>query len=188
MSVPGRLISDGHQFHEVPLLSTLSASFASSPRSPVDSEMDSVPILAMGTDGVALLHTPATSMPSGGAATTSPLGSLLFPSTGMADTGIVLSDKAARALIEAYIRTSLWYQLHAIEPRIDEPRVAACGLQLAKRDHSIWACFFKTVRRKGTPAFKCLACGHESDRLHRAVSHQRAKWGHKPFPCKDPGW
>ena len=35
--------------------------------------------------------------------------------------------------------------------------------------------------------FKCVACGHESYRLHRGLTPQRVKWGRKPFPCPDPG-
>ena len=115
------------------------------------------------------------------------------PSTSAANTGVVapqspLSDGAARAQIIAYIRASFWFQLHAMESRVGELGVPVSASQLAKRGQSIWACFFKRVRRKATLVYKCTACGHESDRLHRAVSHQRAKWGHKPFACTDPGW
>ena len=119
-----------------------------------------------------------------------PLSSI---STGTGNTGVVapqtgLSDDAARAQIEAYIRISLWFRMHALESLVGESGVPLSALQLAKRGHSIWACFVKRVRRKGRLFFKCTACGHESDRLHRAVGHQRAKWGHKPFACTDPGW
>ena len=118
-----------------------------------------------------------------------------FPasSTGTANTGVVapqptLSDDAARTQIEAYIRTSIWFRMHVLESLVGEPGIPVSALQLAQQGHSIWACFVKRVRRKGRLIFKCASCGHESDRLHRAVGHQRAKWGHKPFACTDPGW
>lgn len=76
--------------------------------------------------------------------------------TGTANTGIagpqiqtVLSDKAARAQIDAYIRTAQWFLLHASEARVGELGVPVSALQLAKRGHSVWACFFKWSAVKG---------------------------------------
>jgi len=37
---------------------------------------------------------------------------------------------------------------------------------------------------KGITILKCVACGHETVRLNRAVGHQRAKWQHKPLHAK----
>ena len=147
----------------------------------------------MDTEFVAPPHMSAAPTPSAGAGATTHLGALPSASTSTANAGIVapqeaLSDKAARARIEAYIRASVWFQRHTMEPRVGKPGVPAYAVQLAEAGQSIWACFFKRVRRKGTSNFKCSACGHESDRLHRAVAHQRTKWGHKPFACTDPGW
>ncbi len=121
------------------------------------------------------------------------LVSLPPSSTSTADMGVVvpqptLSEDVARAEIEAYIRTSIWLRMHVLESLVGQSGVPVSALQLAQRGHSIWACFVKRVRRKGRLVFKCTACGHETDRLHRAVGHQRAKWGHKPFACTDPGW
>ena len=112
-----------------------------------------------------------------------------------------ISTGDARQLIEDYIKGSTWYQTHMMEPSVGDVGVPACALllvgelgvpvsalQLAKRGHSVWACFVKGVRREGRLIFKCTTCTHETDRLHRAVNHQRAKWGHKPFACTDRGW
>jgi len=148
--------------------------------------MNPAPTSAMETNIVALIRTPVTPMASAGGAAGAATSLASPPSSVGPQT--TLSDKAARGQIEAYVHTSVWLLLHAMEPRVGDPGVPACALQLAQPGHSIWACFFRRVRRKGTSVFKCTACGHESDRLHRAVSHQRAKWGHKPFPCTDLGW
>ena len=75
-----------------------------------------------------------------------------------------------------------------MEPCVGQPGVPDCALQLAKSGYSIWACFFKRVRRKGSTILKCVDCGHETVRLNRAVGHQRVKWEHKPFACTDAGW
>jgi rubredoxin len=188
---PVQLISDGNRFYEVPVPWTPSTAVDPSP-------------VAVGTNGATeanltpLPHLPAAPMPSAaaGAGATIHFVALPPPSTGCsasANTIVVapqtaLSDDAARVQIEAYIRTSLWFRVHELESLVGESGVPLSASQLAKRGDSIWACFVKRVRRKGKLIFKCTSCGHESDRLHRAVGHQRAKWGHKPFACPDPGW
>jgi hypothetical protein len=180
-------MSDGNQFYEVPSLSTLPSYFEPSLYSEFNIKMNSAPTSA-------LPSTHATSSASAGASNASNATSLAsLHSWSVASAGFVgpqtaLSEEEARAQIEAYIRTSSWFQLHEMETLIGGPGVPACASQLAPPGHSIWACFFKKVRRDGTLVFKCITCGHESHRLHRAVNHQRAKWGHKPFPCTDSGW
>jgi hypothetical protein len=193
---PDQLISESNQPYEAPLLPTPPLYFEPSPPSPVNIEMNPAPTLAMETNVVlTLLHIPASPTPNAGTGAGAAIHLVSLPPSfiGTANAGVVapqaaLSDNAARAQIEAYIRTSLWFQLHALESHVGELGVPVSALRLARRGHSIWACFFKRVRRKGTLFFKCTTCGHESNRLHRAVSHQRTKWGHKPFACTDPGW
>ena len=193
---PVQLISDGHQFYEAPLLSTPLPKYDHTLHSVVDVKTNPVPSLGMETNLVfALLHAPAPLSQGSGAGTEAAIHLVPLPpsSTGTANTGVtppqtVLSDNAARAQIEAYIRTSRWFQLNALEARVGDSSVPVSALQLAQRGHSIWACFIKRVRRKGRLTFKCTTCRHETDRLHRAISHQRAKWGHKPFACTDSGW
>ena len=187
-SLPVRLISDGNRFYQVPVpwipLSNVNPS-------PIDVDAGSA-------TEANLPHLLAAPMPNAASGTEATIHIVPFPpsSTGTVNTGVAapalqtaaLSDDAARAQVEAYIRISLWFQLHALESLVGESGVPLSALQLAKRGDSIWACFVKRVRRKGKLIFKCTACGHESDRLHRAVGHQRTKWGHKPFPCTDLGW
>ena len=179
-SPPVQLVSNGHTFYEVSLPWT--------PSSDVDPSSVDVDMIRASTSNE-VLAAPMSTVAAAVAAVVS------FPpsSSGTANTGVVapqpsLSDDAARAQIEAYIRTSIWFRMHVLESLVGEPGIPVSASQLAKRGHSIWACFVKRVRRKGRLIFKCTACGHESDRLHRAVGHQRAKWGHKPFACPDPGW
>ena len=193
-SPPGQLISDGSRFYEVPVPRTPSSDVG---HSPID--LDPNPAMEANLTPLPhLLADPISSSAAGvgvGAGVTIHLVS--FPpsstGTGTGNMGVVapqtaLSDDAARAQIEVYIRISLWFRMHASESLVGESGVPLSALQLAKRGHSIWACFVKRVRRKGRLFFKCTACGHESDRLHRAVGHQRAKRGHRPFACTDPGW
>ena len=75
-----------------------------------------------------------------------------------------------------------------MEPCADGTGVPGCALLLANAGESIWACFFKRTRRNGATVFKCVSCDHKTDRLNRAVEHQRAKGQHKPFACTDQGW
>ena len=178
-------MSDGDNFYEVPLLLTPS----DFDPTPVDAEENQAPSPVI--ELAVLPQEPATPTPNAAAGAAIPSDSL--PPSSAIITRVVASqiaspDSVARAEIEAYIRASIWFALHAMESRVGGKGVPACALQLAKLGQSIWACFFKKVRRKGAPIFKCVACGHESDRLHRALTHQRVKWGHKPFPCPDPGW
>jgi len=203
-----KLISDGYRFYEEPLLSTHSRTFGASLHSAVDVKMNTAPSLAIGANIVlALLHVPAPPTPGPLVGTEPSIHVVALPppplppppspspstGTGTANTGVAapqgaLSESAARAQIEAYIRTAKWFQLNALEAHVGDSGVPVSALQVAKRGQSIWACFVKRVRRKGRLTFKCTTCTHESDRLHRAVSHQRAKRGHKPFSCMDPGW
>jgi hypothetical protein len=193
-SSPVQLLSDGNEFYEAPLLLTPSSSSDVGP-SRLDVDTNRAPNSVMETNLAALpdLHTASVSIAGAGAGAAIYPASLPSSSTSAVNTGVVapqtsLSDNAARAQIDAYIRISLWFQAHALEPRVGERGVPVSALQLAKRGQSIWVCFVKRVRRKGTLVFRCAACGHDSDRLRRAVGHQRAKWGHKPFACPDPGW
>lgn len=179
-SPPVQLVSDGHRFYEVSLQRA---------PPPVDVDMIRASTPARQT------NLPAAPMSRAAAVAGAAVQLLPFPleSAGTANTGVVapqtiLSDDAARAQIEAHIRTSNWFRAHVMESHVGDPGVPVSALQLAKRGNSIWACFVKRVRRKGMLTFKCTACGHESDRLNRAVGHQRTKWGHKPFACTDLGW
>ncbi len=197
-SGPVQLLSDGYQFYEAPLLSTPPMKYYPTLHSAVevDIEMNPAPSLSMGTNLVfTFLHVPSpfTPGPSPGTEPVIHLNvALSLLSTGTANTvtapQTVLSDNAARAQIEAYIHTARWFQLDILEARIGDSGVPVSALQLAQLGHSIWACFVKRVRRNGRRIFKCTTCTHETDRLHRAVSHQRAKWGHRPYACTDLGW
>jgi len=190
-SLPVRLISDGNRFYQVPVPWT---PLSNVNPSPVDVDASS----ATEANLTPLPHLLAAPMPSAASGTEATTHLVPFPpsSTGTVNTGVAapalqtaaLSDDAARAQVEAYIRISLWFRVHALESLVGESDVPLSALQLAKRGDSVWACFVKRVRRKGRLIFKCTACGHETDRLHRAVGHQRTKWGHKPFPCTDLGW
>ena len=190
-------MSDGYQFYAASMLSTPPMKYHTTWHPTIDAEMDPVPPLSMGTNLVFnLLHVPPplTPSPSAGTEPVIHLDVALSPlSTGTANTRVtapqtVLSDNAARAQIETYIHTARWFQLDVLEARVGDSGVPVAALQLAQRGHSIWACFVKRARRNGRRIFKCTTCRHETDRLHRAVSHQRAKWGHKPFACMDLGW
>ena len=179
-SPPVHLISDGDKFYEVSLPRTPPPVGVDMIRPPTPTRETSLAAASMSS--AAAVVDAAVHLPS-------------FPpeSTGTANTEVVapqttLSDDAARAQIEAYIRTSIWFRVHVLESLVGDPGVPVSALQLAKRGNSIWACFVKRVRRKGRLIFKCTSCGHESDRLHRAVGHQRTKLGHKPFACTDLGW
>jgi hypothetical protein len=74
-----------------------------------------------------------------------------------------MSQSEARALIVAYILASAWFTSHAMEPCVGELGVPDSAILLAEPGHSIWACFFKRVRRNGVAIFKCVdvGCGHK---------------------------
>ena len=91
-------------------------------------------------------------------------------------------DSVVRAEIEAYIRASTWFALHAMESRVGGKGVPAFATRQAG---TINLGVFP--QEDSSYIFKCVACGHESDRLHRVLTPQRVKWGRKPFPCPDPG-
>ena len=99
-----------------------------------------------------------------------------------------MSQASSRAVIKDYILASAWFKAHAMEPCVDDAGVPECALLLAGPGDSIWACFFRRVRRNGVANFKCGDCPHVTDRLNRAVDHQRSKWEHQPFACTDTGW
>ena len=181
-----RLVSDGHQFFEVPTRSS----------SPFDHEMDlTLPSL------VATLSTPTHPLPS--PATTassrappavasnppSPVPLTLCPLT-LETVGPLppISQESAREVIKNYISTSAWFTANEMEPRVGDVGVPECARLLARPGDSIWTCFFKRTRRNGILIFKCVSCAHKTDRFDRAVDHQRVDWGHRPFACTDPGW
>ena len=99
-----------------------------------------------------------------------------------------MSQGTARAVIGAYILASAWFKAHKMEPHADEMGVPECALLFANPGESIWACFFKRTRLNCATIFKCASCNDKTDRLNRAVEHQRAKWSHEPFACTDPLW
>jgi len=184
------LLSDGSQFYQVPSMAGSPHSVDSSLRD-IDMDLDSTSPVAAATEPTYLFPELVTPTPTAPAAVATPSGALP-PSS--ADITEILgprpasSHQEARAYIMAYILASVWFKSHAMEPSIDQPGVPDCALQLAKEGDSIWACFFKRIRRNRTTVFKCVACGHETSRLNRAVDHQRAEWQHMPFACEDPGW
>jgi len=177
-----RLVSDGDHFYEVPPVP------GSSPAS-FDVELELASTASVSTTSTHALpdvFTPTSTAPA--VPLTPPPGALAPMSAEIIGPQPALSDAAARARVAAHILASLWYRSHGMEPPVDQPGVPECALQLAKSGYSIWACFFKKVRRKGLTVYKCVKCGHETHRLNRAVAHQRAEWEHKPFACTDPGW
>ena len=99
-----------------------------------------------------------------------------------------MSQADARAVIKAYILAAAWFTAHEMEPRVDGEGVPECARLLASPEDSIWACFYRRVRRDGLAIFKCAECPHQAPRLDRAVDHQRSKLGHKPFACMDRRW
>jgi hypothetical protein len=99
-----------------------------------------------------------------------------------------LSETAGRDQVRAYIRSASWHAANEPEPTADAPGVPACALQLARPCKSVWVCLFRRVRRGREMVYECVACGHEAERLHRAVRHQRTEWKYKPYACADPGW
>jgi hypothetical protein len=184
-----RLVSDGDQFFEVPSRPNSLSYFDTS--LDVDTDMASTSPVATAlapTYSLRNLATPASTAP---AVAPAPSGA---PSAAIPRTTVVggpqsaASQRAARALIETYILASAWFESHAMEPCADEAGVPDCASQLARPGDSVWACFFRRVRSNGITILKCVGCGHETTRLNRAVGHQRAEWGHKPFACTDPGW
>ena len=148
-----QLMSDGYQFYEAPLLSTPLPKYDHTLHSIVDVEINPAPSLRMGTNLVfALLHAPAPISQGSGAGTEPAIHLIPLPpsSPGTANAGVttpqtVLSDTAARAQIEAYVRTAPWFQLNVLEARVGDSNVPVSALQLAQRGHSIWACFVMRV-------------------------------------------
>ena len=112
----------------------------------------------------------------------------LPPSTLVGGLQPAMSQASARVVIKAYILDSAWFKTHEMEPRVGEAGVPECALLLASLGDSIWACFFRRVRRNRVANFKCAECPHITDRLNRAVEHQRSEWRHQPFACSDLGW
>ena len=183
-----RLVSDGDHFYEVqPVLGSSPFLF--------DVDMDLASTSPSPSPSTSIYHLPDLFLPMSAAPAVlhTPPGALPPPPPSPKITEIfgpqpALSDAAARAHVVAYIFTSVWFSSHEMEPRVGQPDVPDCALQLAKPEWSIWACLFKRVCPRGINIFKCVECGHETLRLSRAVGHQRAKWEHKPFACTDPGW
>ncbi len=186
-----KIISDGDQFFEVPTRpssppysgSFLDAGMDLTSASPVATALTPthpLPNLATTTSSTAPAAVASNS------SSPSPPPSTL--TTGTSGPQLPISQGAVRAVIVAYILASVWFEAHEMEPRADEAGVPECALLLASPGDSIWACFFKRTRRNGVTIFKCAGCQHKTDRLNRAVDHQRAKWEHKPFACTDSGW
>jgi len=188
-----RLVSDGHRFFEVPTRPSSPPYFGPS----LDIEMDltsASPVGALSTPTHPLplphLATPASPTTPPAVASTPSGPSLPQPThtTGTDGPQLATPQEAARTVIEAYVLASAWFEADETEPRADGEGVPECALLLAGPWDSVWACFFRRTRRNGITIFKCVRCAHKTDRLNRAVDHQRAEWGHKPFACTDPGW
>jgi hypothetical protein len=184
-----RLVSDGDQFFEVPSRPSSPSYFDASP----DVEMDLASTSLVATAPARVhplwdLATPTSTAPAVAPAASSAPSAPSPRITVIGGPQSAVSQRAARVLIEAYILASAWFESHAMEPCVDAAGVPDCALQLAKPGDSIWACFFRRVRKNGVTILKCVGCSHGTTRLNRAVGHQRAKWEHKPFACTDPGW
>jgi len=184
-----RLVTDGSEFFEVLPSPVYLVPYLDSS---LDVEMDlasTPPVAPAPPHTLPMFATPTSTTPA--VALTTPSSGPPPPSTHITGIGVpqpAMSQKEARALILAYILASTWFESHAKEPSVDETGVPQCAQLLAKPKDSIWACFFRRVRRNGVTILKCVGCGHETTRLTRAVGHQRAKWEHKPFVCTDVGW
>jgi hypothetical protein len=112
-------------------------------------------------------------------------------STGTSD---LRQKSTARQIMNTWIMGSKWLHEDEMEPRVGDPGVPICALQLAERGQSIYCCFLVSVKgRKG----KILGYKSASDptakpdRHRRAIEKERAKFGHCPFKCPrdhDPDW
>ena len=186
-----RLISDGYTFFEGPPWPSSPHHFYSS----LDATMDltsASPVVTAPTSTRPLPNLVTTTSSTAPTAVTfnlpSPSALSFTLITGTDVPKPAMSHAAARAVIDAYVRDSAWLARHEMEPRVCDAGVPECALQLARPGDSIWACFCRRVRRNGVTIFKCTSCSHKTDRLNRAVGHQRSKWGHMPFACTDRGW
>jgi hypothetical protein len=96
------------------------------------------------------------------------------------------TEDELRARLDQHIRSTQWFRNHEHEPTVGTPGVPRWAVQLALHDRSIYECFVKTAREKGSIVYKCSSkgCKFKSTRLRRVVGHQRKKRNHKPFVCQ----
>ncbi len=101
------------------------------------------------------------------------------------------TEDELRARLNRWIRSARWFRNHEREPTIGAKGVPKWAVQLALDGRSIYECFVKTAREKGSVIYKCSShgCKFKNTRLRRVVGHQRKKRNHKPFVCKaHPKW
>ena len=101
------------------------------------------------------------------------------------------TEDELRARLERWIRSTRWFRNHEPEPAIGAKGVPRWAAQLASDGRSVYECFVKTARAKGSTIYKCSSpgCKFTNTRLRRVVGHQRKKRNHKPFVCKaHPKW
>ena len=105
-----------------------------------------------------------------------------------------LTDEEARQTLETWIESSEWYQKDEVEPVVGAPGVPTCARQLAERGQSIYCCFLLVAKGRGGKVlgWKSAADPRSGwDRLHRAISKERVRRGHRPYKCSgrhEPNW
>ena len=112
-------------------------------------------------------------------------------STGTPTTS--LTDEEARHALETWIENSGWFQKDELEPVVGAPGVPTCALQLAEKGLSIYCCFLLVAKGRGGKVlgWKSAADPRSGwDRLHRAISKERVRRGHRPYKCSGhgPSW
>ena len=101
------------------------------------------------------------------------------------------TEDELRARLNQYIESEQWFEDDEPEPTVGAQGVPEWATRLAPHGRSIYECFVKTAREKGSIVYKCCShgCKFKSTRLRRVVGHQRKKRNHKPFVCKaHPEW
>jgi hypothetical protein len=90
-----------------------------------------------------------------------------------------------QAVVLNYIKFSDWLRTHSMEPTVGDrdQDVPGCASQLALPGCSLFECFIMAQKQNRTTKYKCVLCNHVTNRIDRALEHQRSKWDHKPFLC-----
>jgi hypothetical protein len=109
-------------------------------------------------------------------------------------TGDLRQRATARKTMKTWIENSLWLRKDEIEPKVGDPGVPSCALQLAERGQSIYCCFLVSEKnREGRIlGYRCVEDPNSTPkRIDRAIGRERVKYGHRPFKCSrdhDPDW
>ena len=187
------LVSNGSSFFEVPAL----CPSPGPPMTPFNMDMPS----PSQQSAPSSLHDPSQSQGYREMASDSSTFSLALPNTDFAPSSpsTISTDELPepqtedelRARLDRWIRSTRWFRNHESEPTIGAKGVPRWAAQLALDGRSVYECFVKTARAKGSIIYKCSShgCKFTSTRLRRVVGHQRKKRNHKPFACKaHPKW